>query len=112
MTIQLAGAKTAAGNTDVFNASEPYANLPYTVVMNGEELDTWVIPWNQSSSCGTRSAVVCYQLAHKWRFDASVLVEGVNEMILSLPANATDYESAVLPTSVYVQYDALRMEVS
>lgn len=44
LTIQLAGAKTAAGNTDVFNASEPYTNLPYTVVMNSEELDPWIIP--------------------------------------------------------------------
>jgi rhamnogalacturonan endolyase len=43
-TVQLAGAKTAAGNTDVFNASEPYANLPYRVVVNGHQLDPWVIP--------------------------------------------------------------------
>ena len=43
-TVQLAGAKTAAGNTDVYNASEPYANLPYTVVVNGHELEPWVIP--------------------------------------------------------------------
>ena len=34
-----------------------------------------------------------------------------NEIILSLPYNATDYESALLPRSVYVQYDALRLEV-
>lgn len=68
--------------------------------------------WNQSSSCGTRSAVICYGLAHKFHFDASILENGVNEMILSLPFNATDYESAVLPRSTYVQYDALRMEIS
>lgn len=68
--------------------------------------------WNQSSSCGTRSAVVCYQLAHKFHFDAGYLAAGANTMILSLPANATDYESAVLPRSTYVQYDAMRMEVS
>lgn len=43
-TIQLAGAKSASGNTDVFNASQPYANIPYTVVMNGHELETWTIP--------------------------------------------------------------------
>ena len=43
-TIQLAGAKTAAGNTDVRNASEPYANLPYTVNVNGKDLEPWVIP--------------------------------------------------------------------
>jgi rhamnogalacturonan endolyase len=44
LTIQLAGAKTAAGNTDVYNASEPYSNLPYTVVVNGKALEPWVIP--------------------------------------------------------------------
>jgi len=43
-TVQLAGAKTAAGNTDVFNSSEPYSNLPYTVVVNGHELEPWIIP--------------------------------------------------------------------
>lgn len=43
-TVQLAGAKTAAGNTDVYNASEPYANLPYTVNVNGKDLEPWVIP--------------------------------------------------------------------
>lgn len=44
LTIQLAGAKTAAGNTDVFNASEPYANLPLSVGVNGNALKPWVIP--------------------------------------------------------------------
>ncbi|EHK96174.1 putative rhamnogalacturonate lyase B [Glarea lozoyensis 74030] len=44
LTIQLAGAKTAAGNTDIYNASEPYSNLPYTVVVNGKELKPWIIP--------------------------------------------------------------------
>jgi rhamnogalacturonan endolyase len=43
-TIQLAGAKTAAGNTDLFNSSEPYSNLPLAVVVNGHELDPWIIP--------------------------------------------------------------------
>jgi len=43
-TVQLAGAKTAAGNTDVFNATQQYSNLPYTVVINGKELEPWVIP--------------------------------------------------------------------
>jgi rhamnogalacturonan endolyase len=43
-TVQLAGAKTAAGNTDVYNASEPFANLPYTVAVNGHDLKPWVIP--------------------------------------------------------------------
>lgn len=44
-------------------------------------------------------------------FWAGLLVEGENEIVLSLPPNATDYESAVLPLSTYVQYDALRLEV-
>lgn len=54
---------------------------------------------------------------HKFTFPASYLSataagsNGTNEIVLSLPFNATDYESAVLPQSVYVQYDALRLEV-
>lgn len=43
-TVQLAGAKTAAGNTDVYNASEPHSNLAYTVNVNGKDLDPWIIP--------------------------------------------------------------------
>jgi rhamnogalacturonan endolyase len=65
----------------------------------------------QSSSCAVRSAVICYQLAHKFVFDASVLTKGTNEIILSLPFNGTDYESALLPEALYVQYDALRLEI-
>jgi len=56
--------------------------------------------------------VICYNIAHKFVFDAELLKTGENEFILSLPYNATDFESAVLPQSVYVQYDALRLEVS
>lgn len=44
-TVQLAGVKTAAGNTDVFNASEPHANLAYTVNVNGADLAPWIIPY-------------------------------------------------------------------
>lgn len=43
-TIQLAGAKGASGNTDVYNASQPFANIPYNVVVNGQALDAWTIP--------------------------------------------------------------------
>ncbi|KAF2834643.1 polysaccharide lyase family 4 protein [Patellaria atrata CBS 101060] len=114
LTVQLAGAKTAAGNTDIFNSSEPYANLPYTVNVNGRDLEPWIIPlfrYYQSSSCAVRSAVICYNLAHKFEFEVSMLKVGHNELVLSLPANATNHESAVLPESVYVQYDALRLEV-
>ncbi|KAI8958996.1 polysaccharide lyase family 4 protein [Daldinia sp. FL1419] len=111
-TVQLAGAKTAAGNTDVFNASEPHANLAYTVSVNGKDLEPWIIPWHHSSSCAVRSAVICYNIANKFVFDAALLQGGENRIVLSLPFNATNYESAVLPNSVYVQYDALRLEVS
>jgi len=65
----------------------------------------------QSSSCAVRSAVICYNLAHKFTFDSSVLKAGENSIILSLPYNGTNYESALLPESVYVQYDAMRLEV-
>lgn len=40
-----------------------------------------------------------------------MLREGENTLVLSLPYNATNYESVLLPESVYVQYDALRLEV-
>ncbi|KAL5375001.1 hypothetical protein DPSP01_011493 [Paraphaeosphaeria sporulosa] len=111
-TVQLAGAKTAAGNTDVFNVTQPWNNLPLNVVVNGHELEPWVIPYNQSSSCATRSAITCYTLGHKYKFPTKYLSSAqTNELVLSLPYNATDYESALLPRSVYVQYDALRLEV-
>jgi rhamnogalacturonan endolyase len=112
LTVQLAGAKTAAGNTDVYNASEPHSNLAYTVSVNGRDLEPWIIPYYQSSSCGVRSAVSCYNLAHKFQFDAALLRAGGNELTLSLPFNATNYESALLASSVYVQYDALRLEIA
>ena len=59
-----------------------------------------------------RSAVICYNVAHKFKFNSTLLKSGQeNKIILSLPFNATDYETAILPGSVYVQYDALRLEV-
>jgi len=58
-----------------------------------------------------RSAVICYNIANKFVFDPAYFVEGVNEIVLSLPPNAMDYESAVLPLTTYVQYDALRLEI-
>jgi rhamnogalacturonan endolyase len=67
--------------------------------------------YNQSSSCGVRSGAICYNVGHKFEFDPSLLKEGENEMVLSLPYNATNYEPALLTESTYVQYDALRLEV-
>ncbi|KAF2713469.1 polysaccharide lyase family 4 protein [Pleomassaria siparia CBS 279.74] len=110
-TVQLAGAKSAAGNTDVYNASEPYSNLPYVVNVNGQDLKPWVIPYYHSSSCAVRSAVSCYNIAHKFEFDAKLLKEGENAFVLSLPYAGKDHETAVLPEGLYVQYDALRLEV-
>ncbi|KAF3908756.1 hypothetical protein ABW21_db0201177 [Orbilia brochopaga] len=108
-TVQLAGVKTAAGNTDV--SGQPWSDLPFTVNVNGLDLDPWVIPYNQSSSCAVRSAVRCYNTAHKFVFGTELLKIGKNVFTLSLPFNATDVETAILPTTVYLQYDALRLEV-
>lgn len=44
LTVQLAAAKGASGNTDVQNATQAWSDLPYVVVVNGRELETWVIP--------------------------------------------------------------------
>jgi rhamnogalacturonan endolyase len=44
-TIQLAGAKTAAGNTDFYNATELYSDLPLNVAVNGKVPKPWVIPY-------------------------------------------------------------------
>jgi rhamnogalacturonan endolyase len=40
-----------------------------------------------------------------------LLQEGENTFVLSLPYGGKDYESAVLPEGLYVQYDALRLEL-
>jgi len=110
-TVQLAGAKTAAGNTDVYNATEPHSNLKYTVNVNGKDLDPWVIPYYQSSSCAVRSAVTCYNLARKFKFATGLLKTGENTIVLSLPFGGKNAETAVLTEALYVQYDALRLEV-
>lgn len=47
-----------------------------------------------------------------WTFDVGYLVEGRNTFTLALPERATAPEDAVLPESVYLQYDALRLEVA
>lgn len=112
LTIQLAGAKTAMGNTDVYNGNEMYSNLPLTTFVNGKGPGLqFVVPYYQSSSCIVRSAVSCYQVAKKLTFSTTLLRVGRNSLVLSLPVGATDTETAVLPASVYVQYDALRLEL-
>ncbi|KAL7270403.1 hypothetical protein RUND412_006891 [Rhizina undulata] len=112
-TIQLAGAKTAAGNTDVYKSTELYNDLPLTTYVNDQTsgLD-FVIPYYHSSSCIVRSAVSCYQVSKKHTFPAEWLKVGNNKFVLSLPYNGTDTETAVLTTALYVQYDALRLELA
>ncbi|KAH8827330.1 galactose mutarotase-like domain-containing protein [Flagelloscypha sp. PMI_526] len=109
-TIQLAGVKTASGNTDVTNGA--YSNFTLSTFVNNNAPLEWNIQWFQSSSCAVRSAVVCYNIANKFTFPTSWLKEGENELVLSIPYNATDVETAVLPGSIYVQYDALRLEIA
>ncbi|KAJ5345748.1 hypothetical protein N7452_003752 [Penicillium brevicompactum] len=112
LTIQLAGAKTAAGNTDVWNPVEPYNNLSLESYINDEKDPlAFVIGFNQSSSCIVRSAVSCYQVGSRMEFPASWLKAGDNVLRLHLPHNATDTETAILPATVYVQYDAIRLEL-
>lgn len=110
-TMQLAGVKTSAGNNDAAG-DKAWQDLPYTVVINGKQLSTWTIPRQHSSSCAVRSAATCYTTGHKFVFDAKMLKVGSNEFVLILPARATAPEDAVLPESVYLQYDALRLEIT
>jgi rhamnogalacturonan endolyase len=44
-------------------------------------------------------------------FPADWLHVGDNVLRLHLPFNATDTETAILPATVYVQYDAIRLEL-
>ncbi|KXJ97024.1 galactose mutarotase-like domain-containing protein [Microdochium bolleyi] len=118
LTVQLAGTKTANGNNKWAGQlpGEKYSNLPYTVALNngtGDLEQTWVIPYWRSGSCGVRSSVVCQNTEHKFVFDvASALQAGRNKLVLSLPFNATNKETALLPDALYVQYDALRFELA
>jgi rhamnogalacturonan endolyase len=110
-TIQLAGVKTSAGNNDAAAAGKSWNDLPYNVVVNSKQLETWTIPSVHSSSCAVRSAATCYTTGRKFFFPVSQLKVGSNEFVLSLPARATAPEDAELPESVYLQYDAMRLEV-
>ncbi|KAI0879736.1 rhamnogalacturonate lyase [Hypoxylon argillaceum] len=113
LTVDLAGAKTANGNNKwAALPTEKYSTIPYTVAVNGQDVETWTIPAYRSGSCAVRSGVVCQNFGHKFVFSTTLLRAGVNRLVLSLPYNATDTETAVLPGVIYVQYDALRLEIS
>jgi rhamnogalacturonan endolyase len=45
LTLQLAGVKTASGNSHVFEGGKPWPDLPFTVLVNGQQLEPWNIPW-------------------------------------------------------------------
>ncbi|KAJ5131569.1 uncharacterized protein N7515_007608 [Penicillium bovifimosum] len=112
LTLQLAAAKTAAGNTDAWNPAEPYNDLSLESYINDHpDPLTFIIGFNQSSSCIVRSAVSCYQVRTRLGFPANWLHAGDNTLRLHLPFNATDTETAILPATVYVQYDAIRLEL-
>ncbi|KAK6215378.1 rhamnogalacturonate lyase C [Colletotrichum tabaci] len=111
-TVQIAGTKTANGNSKWTVTDHPYSNLPWTVNFNGLYESTWRIPYWRSGSCGVRSAVACQNIENKFTFSSSALKEGQNELTLSLPFNASSVETALLPDSLYVQYDALRLELA
>ncbi|KAI0550236.1 polysaccharide lyase family 4 protein [Xylaria curta] len=112
-TVDLAGAKTANGNNKWASLpAEKYSNVPYTVAVNGKDVETWIIPSYRSGSCGVRSGIICQNFGHKFVFSTELLRDGTNEFVLSLPFNATNTETAVLPGVIYIQYDALRLELS
>jgi rhamnogalacturonan endolyase len=112
ITLQLAAVKGASGNTDIKSPTEKYADVPLGVWVNGKKAGIAMVPWYKSSSCAVRSAVSCYQISEKLKFPALWLQKGWNQVVLGLPEDATDTETAVLPTTIYVQYDAVRLEVS
>ncbi|CAL1715934.1 unnamed protein product [Somion occarium] len=99
-TIQLAAAKTTAGNTDNPQGSNPNFNISTFVNDQTTSLD-WEIQWFESSSCGERSAISCHLLSRKVEFPGTWLKRGYNKFVLALPHAAP----------VYVQYDALRLEL-
>ncbi|KAF7364613.1 Galactose mutarotase-like protein [Mycena venus] len=99
-TIQLAAAKTTAGNTDDNTGADP--SFPISTYVNDEAAPlTWVIQAFESSSCGQRSAISCHLLSRKFEFPGNWLKRGSNKFVISLPFNAP----------VYIQYDALRLEL-
>lgn len=45
LTVQLAGVKTTSGNSHVLEGGKPWPDLPFTVLVNGQQLETWKIPY-------------------------------------------------------------------
>ncbi|KAG0146650.1 hypothetical protein CROQUDRAFT_62650 [Cronartium quercuum f. sp. fusiforme G11] len=114
LTIQLAGAETAVGNNHQEKQTSLLSNIPYNVEVNGNSLPTWIIQWYTSGSCIIRSSIQCYQNRNKWTFPASYLKAGaLNKIVLMMPYGGKHHScKAQRPSNIYVQYDALRLEVN
>ncbi|KIY50794.1 galactose mutarotase-like protein, partial [Fistulina hepatica ATCC 64428] len=130
-TMQLAGAKTTSGNTDeitgaypTFNVCSYIANVSFLYALTCLQISTYIndqtdplwftVQANESSSCGERSAISCHLLSKKFQFPGTWLNQGANKFVLALPYNASVVRCvfSVLKLSQYVQYDALRLELS
>jgi rhamnogalacturonan endolyase len=112
LTVQAAGVRTAVGNVHSTPESARFANLDIKAAVNSKSIGTWTVPYNHSSSCAVRSGIICYNTRHLYTFNADLLKEGENILTLSLPAGAGGNSGgANLPSGVYVQYDALRLEI-
>jgi len=77
MTVQLAGARTPSGNTDIPEPSSETSDLNLTLSVNSNEL-VWTIMYNQSSSCSDRNGIACYNIRH-----LSVLFSHVKSELMS-----------------------------
>jgi rhamnogalacturonan endolyase len=113
-TLQAAGIRTAAGNEHYKTTDEvgKFAGMDIDVTVNGKRVGIWSAPLTVSGSCAVRSGVVCYNSAHKFVFDASVLKAGENVLGISLPKGASGgLGNAKLAKGLYAQWDALRLEV-
>ncbi|KAI0735193.1 galactose mutarotase-like protein [Earliella scabrosa] len=84
LTIQLAAAKSTAGNTDANQGAWP--TFPISIYVNEQVAPlVWTIQANESSSCGERSAISCHLLSNKFRFPGRWLHAGNNHLDLALP---------------------------
>ncbi|TFY81317.1 hypothetical protein EWM64_g2699 [Hericium alpestre] len=101
-TIQLAGATTTSGNTG--SPKGAHYNFNISTYVNDETTPIdFPIYYYQSGSCAVRSGISCYVLSQKFTFPGTSLKRGANKFVLELPQNAR---------GIYVQYDALRLELS
>jgi len=114
LTLQVAGVRTAAGNEHYKRPNEigSFASMDIKASVNGKSVGVWNVPHTVSASCVVRSGVTCYNVAHKFVFDAGLLKMDDNTLEISLPKNASGGNgNAKMAKGLYVQWDALRLEV-